>query len=75
LQSSRQYIKKKDFFLFPIVATYNDQLIALVDVSAIKEYLNMGIISEKDIKKWGLERLRDLDYEDNPILIFYTMKK
>jgi hypothetical protein len=73
LQSPQQYVKRKEFYLLPTVAVYNNQLIAMADISTIKDYLE--IMSEEDIKKWGLERLRGLDYEDNPVLIFYTMKK
>ena len=67
-----QSFKRKEFCLFPIVTMYDDYLIAMIDVYAIKEYLNG--ISRENIEKWGLEELENLDNEDNPVLIFYKIK-
>ena len=62
----------KEFRLFPIVMTCNNQFVAIVPISALKFELKR--MSQANIKKWGLEDLKKLDDEDNPVLAFYTMK-
>jgi hypothetical protein len=72
IQMPLQSINRKDFNLILIKGMYNDQLIGMVDVVDIKEYLEH--MSQENIQKWGLEELHKLDDEDNPVLIFYTIK-
>ena len=71
IQSLKQAVSRKDFGLYNCEALYNDQLVAVVDVSYIKHYLKR--MSHEEIKKWGFEELHKLDDEANPILIIYKI--
>jgi len=58
--------------LFPVHAVYNDKLISIVDVYALKFELER--MAQENIQKWELDKYRNLDNEDNPVLILYTTK-
>ena len=57
---------------YPIIGTYNDQMIAIIEASWIKAELER--MSPEGIKKWELEQYHQLDEDSNPMLIFYTLK-
>ena len=62
----------KEMRLYSIHAIYNDLLVAFVQVSWLK--MDLERMSPENIKKWGLEKYKKLDDEDNPVLILYKTK-
>ena len=62
----------KEMRLYTPYATYNDQLVAVVQIPWLK--MDLERMSLENIKKWGLEKYQNLNDDDNQILILYKTK-
>ena len=63
---------EKEMRLYIPYATYNEQVVAVVQTSWLK--MDLDRMSAENIKKWGLEAYHNLNDEDNPVLILYKTK-
>ena len=72
INSLRPASNGKELRLFLVKAIYNDRLIALLEPSSLKFELNR--MSPENIKKWGLEAYKNINDEDNPVLMIYKTK-
>ena len=58
---------------YPVSLSHENKLVSIIDAYWLLEELDR--ITPEGIKRWNLEKYKNINESDNPVLIFYTLKK